>query len=40
VVPAIGRDYTDAAPMDGVIVGSGGQRIGVSVSVPPGRLSL
>ncbi|MGB6540034.1 MAG: hypothetical protein WBF03_04060 [Xanthobacteraceae bacterium] len=33
VVPAIGRDYTDVAPMDGVIVGSGGQRIGVSISV-------
>jgi hypothetical protein len=33
VVLAIGRDYTDVAPMDGVIVGSGGQQIGVSVSV-------
>jgi transglutaminase-like putative cysteine protease len=35
VVLAIGRDYTDVAPMDGVIVGSGGQQIGVSVSVTP-----
>ena len=32
---AIGRDYTDVAPMDGVIVGSGGQRIDVAVSVLP-----
>jgi transglutaminase-like putative cysteine protease len=35
VVLAIGRDYTDVAPMDGVIVGSGGQRIDVAVSVQP-----
>lgn len=35
VVPAIGRDYTDVAPMDGVILGSGGQKIGVSVNVIP-----
>ena len=35
VVLAIGRDYTDVAPMDGVIVGSGGQRIDVAVSVTP-----
>jgi hypothetical protein len=27
--------YTDVAPMDGVIVGSGGQRIEVAVSVMP-----
>ncbi len=33
VVLALGRDYTDVAPMDGVIVGSGGQRINVAVSV-------
>ena len=32
---AIGRDYTDVAPMDGVILGSGGQRIDVSVNVMP-----
>ena len=35
VVLALGRDYTDVAPMDGVIVGSGGQRIDVGVSVTP-----
>jgi len=35
VVQAIGRDYTDVAPMDGVIFGSGGQRINVAVSVQP-----
>jgi transglutaminase-like putative cysteine protease len=35
VVLALGRDYTDVAPMDGVIVGSGGQRIDVAVSVMP-----
>jgi transglutaminase-like putative cysteine protease len=32
---AIGRDYTDVAPMDGVILGSGGQHIDVSVNVMP-----
>jgi transglutaminase-like putative cysteine protease len=35
VVLALGRDYTDVAPIDGVIVGSGGQRIDVGVSVTP-----
>jgi len=35
VTLAIGRDYTDVAPMDGVILGSGGQRIDVSVNVTP-----
>jgi transglutaminase-like putative cysteine protease len=35
VVLAIGRDYTDVAPMDGVIVAAGGQRIDVAVSVNP-----
>jgi transglutaminase-like putative cysteine protease len=35
VVLAIGRDYSDVAPMDGVIVASGGQRIDVSVQVAP-----
>jgi transglutaminase-like putative cysteine protease len=35
VVLAVGRDYTDVAPMDGVIFGSGGQRIDVAVSVTP-----
>jgi transglutaminase-like putative cysteine protease len=35
IVLAVGRDYTDVAPIDGVIVGSGGQRIEVGVSVTP-----
>jgi len=35
IVLALGRDYTDVAPIDGVIVGSGGQRIDVGVSVTP-----
>jgi len=36
VVLAIGRDYADVAPIDGVIFASGGQRLEVSVSVTPG----
>jgi transglutaminase-like putative cysteine protease len=35
VVLAIGRDYADAAPVDGVVFASGGQKIDVSVSVTP-----
>jgi transglutaminase-like putative cysteine protease len=35
VMLAFGRDYTDVAPMDGVILGSGDQRIAVSVNVIP-----
>ena len=35
IVLALGRDYTDVAPMDGVVVGSGGQRIEVGVNVTP-----
>jgi transglutaminase-like putative cysteine protease len=35
VVLAVGRDYTDVAPVDGVIFGSGGQQIDVAVSVTP-----
>jgi transglutaminase-like putative cysteine protease len=35
VMLAFGRDYTDVAPMDGVILGSGGQRVAVSVNVIP-----
>jgi transglutaminase-like putative cysteine protease len=35
IVLAVGRDYTDVAPMDGVIVASGRQRIDVSVTVTP-----
>ena len=30
-----GCDYTGVAPMDGVILGSGGQRMEVAVSVLP-----
>jgi transglutaminase-like putative cysteine protease len=35
VMLAVGRDYTDVAPMDGVILGSGAQRIDVAVNVTP-----
>jgi transglutaminase-like putative cysteine protease len=35
VVLAIGRDYADVAPIDGVIFASGGQRLEVSVRVAP-----
>ncbi len=35
LVLAIGRDYADVAPLDGVIVASGGQRLEVSVQVVP-----
>ena len=35
VTLAVGRDYTDVAPMGGVIVAAGGQRIDVSVNVMP-----
>jgi transglutaminase-like putative cysteine protease len=35
VVLAIGRDYADVAPIDGVIFASGGQRLEVAVSVRP-----
>jgi transglutaminase-like putative cysteine protease len=35
VVLAIGRDYSDVAPIGGVVFGSGGQRLTVSVSVTP-----
>ena len=35
VVLAIGRDYADVAPIDGVIFASGGQRLEVSVQVVP-----
>jgi transglutaminase-like putative cysteine protease len=33
VVLAVGRDYSDVAPIDGVVFASGGQKIDVSVSV-------
>jgi transglutaminase-like putative cysteine protease len=35
IVLAIGRDYADVAPIDGVIYASGGQHLDVSVSVRP-----
>jgi transglutaminase-like putative cysteine protease len=35
IVLAVGRDYSDVAPMDGVIVAAGGQYIDVSVNVMP-----
>ncbi len=35
VTLAVGRDYSDVAPLDGVIVASGGQRIDESVNVMP-----
>ncbi len=35
LVLAVGRDDPDVAPMDGVVVGSGGQHIEVGVSVTP-----
>jgi len=35
LVLAIGRDYADVAPLDGVIFASGGQRLEVSVQVLP-----
>jgi transglutaminase-like putative cysteine protease len=35
IVLAIGRDYADVAPIDGVILASGGQHIDVAVSVIP-----
>src|SRR5215467_7837122 len=35
IVLAIGRDYADVAPIDGVIFASGGQRLEVGVSVTP-----
>jgi transglutaminase-like putative cysteine protease len=33
VVLAIGRDYSDVAPVDGILFGAGGQRVGVAVDV-------
>jgi transglutaminase-like putative cysteine protease len=35
IVLAVGRDYADVAPVDGVILASGGQHIDVAVSVIP-----
>lgn len=35
VVMAVGRDYAEIAPVDGVVLGSGAQRMDVSVDVAP-----
>jgi transglutaminase-like putative cysteine protease len=35
IVTAMGRDYADVAPLDGVLVGPGSQKIGVAVDVVP-----
>jgi len=35
VVMAIGRDYADVAPIDGIMLGSGAQKLQVSVDVEP-----
>jgi transglutaminase-like putative cysteine protease len=35
IVVAIGRDYADVAPIDGIVLGSGAQRMEVSVDVEP-----
>lgn len=35
IVMAIGRDYADIAPIDGIVLGSGAQAMRVSVDVEP-----
>jgi transglutaminase-like putative cysteine protease len=35
IVLAVGRDYSDVSPIDGIIVGSGGQELDVKVDVTP-----
>lgn len=35
IVVAIGRDYADIAPIDGIVLGSGAQKMDVSVDVEP-----
>lgn len=35
IVTAIGRDYADVSPLDGVVIGPGSQKIGVAVDVIP-----
>ncbi|WP_158816525.1 transglutaminase family protein [Methylocapsa sp. S129] len=37
IVIAVGRDYSDAAPVEGVILSSGGQKLDVAVDVIPVR---
>jgi hypothetical protein len=34
-VTAIGRDYSDISPIDGIFLGQDGQKIDVSVDVEP-----
>jgi transglutaminase-like putative cysteine protease len=38
IVVALGRDYSDAAPVEGVILSSGGQKLAVAVDVVPVRV--
>ena len=40
IVIAIGRDYSEIAPIDGVFMGSGGSRMTVSVDVEPQEAAL
>jgi transglutaminase-like putative cysteine protease len=35
IVVAIGRDYADVAPIDGIVLGWGAQKMQVSVDVEP-----
>jgi transglutaminase-like putative cysteine protease len=35
IIVAIGRDYADVAPIDGIVLGSGAQKMEVSVDVAP-----
>jgi hypothetical protein len=35
VIMAIGRDYAEIAPIDGIVLGSGAQKMDVSVDVAP-----
>ena len=35
IAVAVGRDYADVSPMDGVILGSGGQKLTIEVDVVP-----
>jgi transglutaminase-like putative cysteine protease len=35
IVTALGRDYADVSPLDGVVIGPGSQKVGVAVDVIP-----
>ena len=35
IIVAVGRDYPEIAPIDGVVLGSGAQTMSVSVDVAP-----